>query len=309
MCGSIENIMARNKKQKISRLSVRDGISPNHIWLPEGDWSRMLDFLTHRFPDISEERWCARMARGDVVDESGTIINEQTAYRTGSRLYYYRELEMESEIPFEEIIIYQDEHIIVADKPHFLPVVPSGRYLNETLLTRLKRKLAIDHLVPLHRLDRETAGLVMFSRNIQTRDLYHALFREHQIRKTYHALACYNARYNYPFTYRSRIIEAAEFYRRQEVAGEPNAETHINMIEKRDEIALYYLNPVSGKTHQLRVHMAALGMAILNDPYYPDLTGWKGDDFSKPLQLLAKAIEFVDPVSGELRNFTSGRQI
>ena len=149
----------------------------------------------------------------------------------------------------------------------------------------------------------------MFSRNIQTRDLYHALFREHQIRKIYHALARYNATYNYPFTYRSRIIEAAEFYRRQEVAGEPNAETRINMIEKRGEIALYYLNPVSGKTHQLRVHMAALGMAILNDPYYPDLTGWKGDDFSKPLQLLAKAIEFVDPVSGELRNFTSGRQI
>ena len=275
--------MARNKNQKKSPLSVRDGISPNHIWLPTGDWPTMLNFLVFRFPEIREVVWRERMARGDVVDEEGAAITPLTPYRSGARLFYYRELEVETEIPFEEIMVFQDEHIVVADKPHFLPIAPSGRFLKETLLARLKRKLDIDHLVPLHRLDRETAGLVIFSKNIQTRDVYHALFRERRITKTYEALARFDANRIFPFTYRSRIVEAKEFYRRKEVAGEPNAETRVDLIESRGDIALYKLNPVTGKTHQLRVHMAALGMPILNDPYYPELTGWKGDDFSKPL--------------------------
>ena len=301
--------MARNKNQKKSPLSVRDGISPNHIWLPTGDWPTMLNFLVFRFPEIREVVWRERMARGDVVDEEGAAFTPLTPYRSGARLFYYRELEVETEIPFEEIMVFQDEHIVVADKPHFLPIAPSGRFLKETLLARLKRKLDIDHLVPLHRLDRETAGLVIFSKNIQTRDVYHALFRERRITKTYEALARFDANRIFPFTYRSRIVEAKEFYRRKEVAGEPNAETRVDLIESRGDIALYKLNPVTGKTHQLRVHMAALGMPILNDPYYPELTGWKGDDFSKPLKLLARAVEFVDPVLGVRRCFVSDRYL
>ena len=301
--------MTRNKIQKSSPLPVREGISPNHIWLPIGNWSTMLDFLASRFPEISEAVWRERMARGDVVDEQGAVITPLSPYRAGARVYYYRELEAETEIPFEETIIFQDEHIVVADKPHFLPIAPSGRFLKETLLARLKRKLDIDHLVPMHRLDRETAGLMIISKNVQTRDLYHALFRERRITKTYEALARLDANRIFPFTYRSRIVEAKEFYRREEVAGEPNAETHIDMIEQRGELALYKLNPVTGKTHQLRVHMAALGIPILNDAYYPILSNWKGDDFSKPLQLLARSVEFIDPVSGEARRFVSKREL
>ena len=269
----------------------------------------MLDYLLQRFPDISEARWCERMARGEVVDADGEVMDQHSAYRAETRLFYYREVVTETPIPFDEIPVYQNEHIIVVDKPHFLPVVPSGPYLKETLLARLKFKLGIDHLVPLHRLDRETAGLVIFSCNIASRDCYHALFREHRITKTYHALAPYNDQHHYPLRYRSRIIEAAEFYRRQEEAGEPNSETMIDVIEKRESMALYKLNPVSGKTHQLRVHMAALGMAIQNDPLYPQFSAWKSDDFSQPLQLLAKAVAFIDPVTGEQRNFFSERDL
>jgi tRNA pseudouridine32 synthase / 23S rRNA pseudouridine746 synthase len=294
-------------KPNISPLPVRDGISPNHIWLQPGGWTSMLDFLVYRFPDISSARWLERINKCEVVDEHGVVIDAQTPYRAGARLYYYRELEEECIIPFEEMIVFQDEHIVVADKPHFLPVAPSGRFLKETLLARLKRKLAIDHLVPMHRIDRETAGLVIFSKNIQTRDMYHALFREHRITKTYEALASYNAGRVFPFTYRSRIVEAKEFYRRQEIVGIPNAETIIDLIDIRGDVALYKLMPVTGKTHQLRVQLAALGMPILNDPYYPELTGWKGDDFSKPLKLLARAVEFVDPVLGVKRCFVSDR--
>lgn len=296
-------------KYKISPLPVRDGISPNHIWLPAGDWSSMLAFLVQRFPEIETSRWLDRMAKNEVVDEQGVVINSQTPFRAGARLYYYRELEAECIIPFEEKIIYQDEHIVVADKPHFLPVAPSGRFLKETLLARLKRKLGIDHLVPMHRIDRETAGLVIFSTNVVTRNVYHALFREHRIVKTYQALAKFDDSRHFPFTYRSRIGEAKEFYRRQEMVGTPNAETLIDLLGKREDMALYKLMPVTGKTHQLRVHMAALGMPILNDPYYPQLTSWKGDDFTRPLQLLAREIEFTDPVTSERRYFVSDRAL
>lgn len=301
--------MSRKIKNHTVPLPMRDGISPNSIWLPDGDWPDMLGFLHARFPDIGMDVWHARMEKGDVVDEHGMRVNPSTPYRSGTRLYYYRELESETIIPFEQTIIYQDEHIVVADKPHFLPVAPSGRFLKETLLARLKLELAIDHLVPMHRIDRETAGLVIFSRNIATRDLYHALFREHRIVKTYHALAKKDINRKYPFTYKSRIVEAAEFYRRQEIAGTPNAETIIDIIDSRGEITLFKLMPVTGKTHQLRVHMAALGMAILNDPYYPVLSHWKGDDFEKPLKLLAKSVEFIDPVTNQKRLFVSERNL
>jgi tRNA pseudouridine32 synthase/23S rRNA pseudouridine746 synthase len=301
--------MTRRRQNHQAPLPARDGISANHIWLPVGDWPTMLSFLVFRFPAISETVWCGRMARGEVVDERGAVINPQSMYRAGARLFYYRELDAEQPIPFAEKIIYQDDHIVIADKPHFLPIAPSGRFLQHTLLARLKRTLAMDHLVPLHRLDRETAGLVMFSKNVQTRDLYHALFREHRITKTYTAVASFNRGRQYPFTYRSRLVNAAEFYRRQEVDGEPNSETHIDVIKQDDAMALYKLNPVSGKTHQLRVHMAALGMPILNDTYYPVLTNWKRDDFSKPLQLLARAIEFKDPISGIQQCFCSDRNL
>ncbi|MDQ1362265.1 MAG: tRNA pseudouridine32 synthase / rRNA pseudouridine746 synthase [Pseudomonadota bacterium] len=301
--------MTRNKNKKATPLPVREGISPNHVWLPVGNWATMLEFLAERFPGISETVWRERMARGNVADEQGTMIDLQSPYRAGARLYYYRELESETVIPFEETIIFQNEHILVADKPHFLPVAPSGRFLKETLLARLKRKLCIDHLVPLHRLDRETAGLVIFSKNILTRDLYHALFRERRICKTYEALARFDGERSYPFIYRSRLAEAEEFYRRREIPGEPNSETHIDIIELRGESALYKLNPVTGKTHQLRVHMAALGMPIVNDVCYPVLRNWKGDDFSNPLQLLAKSLDFADPVSGEACRFVSARKL
>lgn len=301
--------MSRHKKRKTSHLSVREGISPNDIWLPGGDWPTMLEFLVFRFPEVGAQRWCERMRQNEVVDEHGTAINSNTVYRAEARLYYYRELDSEPKIPFEEAIVFQDDHIVVADKPHFLPVAPSGRYLKETLQSRLRCKLGIDHLVPMHRIDRETAGLVIFSKNVQTRHRYHALFREHKITKTYEAVAKFDAGMGLPLTYRSRIVEGPEFFRRQEAAGEANAITRVDVIERRGDLALYRLNPVTGKTHQLRVHMTALGIAILNDPLYPVLRDWKGDDFSQPLQLLAKSVEFVDPVSGEARRFESGQRL
>lgn len=286
-------------------LPTRDGVGPSFVWLPDGPWQTVLAFLLDRFPDIDAAIWIARMARGDVVDEKGTRLSPASSYRSGVKVYYYRETLQETRIPFEESILYRDDHLLVVDKPHFLPVVPSGRFLQETLLVRLKKKLQLDFLVPIHRIDRETAGIVLFSIRPESRAVYHALFQRREVVKTYEALAGVLPDVRFPVTYRSRLVPGEPFFRTRETDGEPNSETHIVLIERHGDIARYRLTPVSGRKHQLRVHMASLGAPILNDPFYPQLLPDKGDDFSAPLQLLAQSIAFTDPQSGVPRRFES----
>lgn len=290
-------------------LPMRDGILPDAIFLQPGKWTHLLDFLIERFPDVGEARWRERMQAGEVVDGDARVFTEDSAYPAGSRIFYYRSLPSELLVPFEEQVIYEDEEILVVDKPHFLPMAPSGPYLKETLIARLRRKRNDPLLEPLHRLDRETAGLVLVSRNPATRAAYHALFREHRLQKTYEALAGVREGMQWPVTLRSRIVEDEIFYRRKEVPGNPNAISHIDLVEVVDGVGRYRLSPVTGKTHQLRIHMASLGLPILNDPYYPQESERKGEDFSRPLKLLARSLEFVDPVTGEARHFSSRQSL
>jgi tRNA pseudouridine32 synthase/23S rRNA pseudouridine746 synthase len=295
-------------------LPVRDGVAPSYVWIPQGPWPTMLAFLVARFPAIDAAVWTARMARGEVVDANGAPLHPDSPCRRGACVFYYRELDGETPIPFEEQILYRDDHILVADKPHFLPVIPSGRFLHETLLVRLKRKTGLEHLAPIHRLDRETAGVVIFSCNPATRGLYQSLFQRRAVHKVYEALApalpdtrLHGARF--PLTYRSRMIDGTPFFRMQETEGEPNSETVIDVIEERGGIALYRLQPVTGRKHQLRVHLAALGIPIINDAFYPAALPCKADDVSMPLQLLARSIAFRDPLTQQTRRFESLRQL
>jgi tRNA pseudouridine32 synthase/23S rRNA pseudouridine746 synthase len=285
----------------------RNGVGPSSIALPPGAWTTLIDFLVQQFPAISRDTWLARMQHGDVLDAQGNALAPTTAYQPNCRIFYYRELPDEPVIPFEASVLYQDDCIVVADKPHFLPVTPAGRYVQQTLLVRLKRQLGIDTLAPMHRIDRDTAGLVLFTIQPRMRNLYQALFRERSVHKHYEAIAPYRADLVLPLTYRSRLAESAAFMKMCEVDGEPNAETAVALIERKGDLARYALHPVSGQKHQLRVHMAALGIPIVNDRIYPHLHPDEGveQDYSRPLQLLAKSIRFTDPVSGEVRAFAS----
>ncbi len=272
-------------------------------------WQTITDFLTQRFPAIPRTTWLQRMADGDVEDEFGKPVTADRPYQGHIRVYYYRDLEAEERIPFDEVILHQDEHLIVVDKPHFLPVTPSGKYLQETVLVRLKRTLGLNDLVPIHRIDRDTAGLVLFSVQPATRDAYQALFRDRAVHKTYEAIAPWRADLMFPLTRESRIVEDKSegrgFMTQTEVEGLPNALTHIQVLEVKGNSARYQLKPVTGKRHQLRVHMHALGMPIQGDGIYPVLTTEGQIDYDNPLQLLAKAIEWVDPISKEVRRFES----
>lgn len=286
-------------------------MGPSSVALPPGQWTRIIDFLTEQFPAISHSEWVVRMQRGDVLDAHGTVLSVTSPYRPHSKIYYYRSLPAEPRIPFDEVVLYQDDYLIAVDKPHFLPVTPAGRYLQETLLVRLKNSLGIDTLAPMHRIDRETAGLVLFTIQPHTRNLYQTLFRERSVSKEYEAIAPYRADLALPATYRSRLIEGAAFMKMEEVAGEPNAETRIDLMEVEGALARYKLEPVSGQKHQLRAHMAALGIPIVNDRIYPKLYPDEGaeQDYSQPLKLLAKTISFTDPISRQLRQFESRQNL
>ena len=286
-------------------LPTRAGVGPSCVGLPAGNWPTITDFLVERFPAISREVWLQRMANQLVADEFGELVTPNRPYPSHMRIYYYRAVHEEVRIPFDEAVLYQDAHLVVADKPHFLPVTPSGHYLQETLLVRLKKRLGIDTLIPIHRIDRETTGLVLFSVQPDERNAYQALFREHAVTKHYEAIAPRSGELTLPITRKSRIVEDTPFFRQREVPGVPNSETHIDVLETFGEKARYALSPVTGKKHQLRVHMNALGLPITNDRMYPPVAETPNDDFALPLQLLAKSIAFVDPVTGESRKFES----
>lgn len=300
-------------------IAMRDGVSPSCIALPRlrtTPWPTVLDFLAERLPRVSRDGWQQRMQAGEVLDDDGQPLPPSAPYPHGTRVYYWRALPQETPIPYTETVLFQDEHLVVADKPHFLPVTPGGRYVQQSLLVRLKRRLGLPDLSPLHRIDRETAGLVVFSVRPQDRDAYQRLFRERRVDKTYEALAPWRNGLAWPHTRRSHILECEDaFYKMREAAPteglSDNSETHIQPIERLGPWARYRLDPVTGKRHQLRVHMQGLGLPLLGDQFYPTVRRAPGEpeDFADPLRLLARSIAFQDPVTGAARHFDSGLQL
>ena len=298
---------------------MRDGVNPSYLCLPHDTryiGGSLLDFLCERFPFVDERGWRARLNSGFVAAADGTILSEYARYCAGETIYYYREISREDEprIPFDETILYVDAHLIVVDKPHFLPVIPSGRFLRETLLTRLRLRPELQHLnvadiTPIHRLDKDTAGVMLLSHNRATRGAYQSLFQSRAVSKVYEAIAPTRMDLHYPIEVSSRMVRGEQFYLTQEVDGEPNAFTTVELIENRGAHSLYRLHPHTGKKHQLRVHMMRLGMPLLNDGLYPVPTPMDVVDYDKPLKLLARSIAFDDPMTGQARIFVSERQL
>ncbi|MFC5576746.1 pseudouridine synthase [Lysobacter niabensis] len=281
------------------------GLAASRLQLPPGPWRTVLDCLCARFPAIARETWIDRFARGLVQDAGGAPLPVDAPYRLGAEIRYFREVVDEAPIPFKEALLHVDAHLVVADKPHFLPVTPAGGHVRETLLARLVQRLGNPELVPLHRIDRDTAGLVLFSANPATRDAYQALFRQRRIHKRYEAIAPALPALAFPLVHASRLEAGEPFFRMHEVEGTPNSETRIDVIERAGASSRYALEPVTGRKHQLRVHMAALGAPIHNDRLYPQLAPTAAGDYTQPLQLLARSLDFVDPLTGAQRRFES----
>ena len=296
---------------------MRDGVSASRVAVTAGPGTRVVDFLQARMPMVND--WAERLAKGDVLDAQGGPLGPEAVCAHGLLLWYWRRPPPEPRVPFEIEVLHQDAQLVVVDKPHFLSVTPGGRHLHETVLVRLKRLLGISTLVPLHRLDRETAGVLLFSVRPADRAAYHALLRERQVHKVYEAVAPWRPEICLPMRCQHRLVDQAgdRFMQVQVEAGVPNAETHIDLIRRlgpqpgEAELALYRLTPVTGRRHQLRVQLNALGLPIVGDRIYPRLLPEPPEgaepDYHQPLQLLAREIAFVDPLSGERRHYTSRR--
>jgi len=270
----------------------------------------ILDFLDVRFPCVGRKVWLARLEDGRISDDSGAVITLATPYRVNMRLLYRREVDEEPEIPFKEEIVFRDDHILVVCKPHFVPVIPSGPFVNQCLLYRLKNSTGLDDLVPVNRLDRETAGLVMFSSQKRTRSLYGDLFRFGKVHKVYEAAGTIPREPGTgKWTVESRIVRGEPWFRSKNEDGRPNALTVIRLVGAKNDTGHFILEPSTGKQHQLRLHMTVIGSRIVNDFYYPELQQEPKTGFDKPLQLLAKELAFVDPVTGESRKFVSSRRL
>lgn len=281
-------------------------VQASTLSLPQGPWETVFDCLCAHFAQQGPQVWRERFARGKVLDAQGEPLALEHPYRAGLRVHYFREVLDEPSIPAQEHLLHVDEHLVIADKPHFLPVTPGGKYVEQTLLRRLIQRLGNPHLVPLHRIDRHTAGLVMFSANPGSRAAYQALFPERRIHKVYQAVAPALPHLAFPHVHRSRMVRGEPFFRMAEGQGPANSETHIEVIERGASAWRYQLCPITGKTHQLRVHMAALGAPLRDDPFYPTVVGAEQrDDYTRPMQLLARELRFEDPLSRQTRYFCS----
>ena len=293
---------------------LRDGVAASRVGVGDSRFATLLAFLVARFPAVAD--WPARLARGDVLDADGRPLAADAPCVAGSLVWYWRDPPPEPRVPFDVELLHQDEHLVVVDKPHFLPVIPSGRHLRETVLVRLRRQLGIATLAPMHRLDRETAGVLVFTVRAGERGAYHALLRERAVTKVYEAIAPWRGDLALPLVARHRLEkpDGAGFMQVRVVPGEPDSEALVELVERLDgQRALYRLTPRTGRTHQLRVQMNALGLPIVGDRIYPTL--WPEpapdapSDWSHPLQLLAREIAFTDPVTGEPRRFASRRRL
>ncbi|MGY0632794.1 pseudouridine synthase [Luteimonas sp. A478] len=284
---------------------IFDGVPASRFQLPPGPWATVFDALCAHFPRVAPETWRDRFARGRVLDAEGRALEIGARYRVGAVIHYFREVENEPPVPFAETVVHADAHLVVAMKPHFLPVAPTGAWVRETLLTRLVERFDNHALVPLHRIDRDTAGLVMFSANPETRSLYQGLFRERRVHREYLAVAPPLPGLEFPYVHRSRLERGEPFFRVCEVPGAANSETVVDVLERGPQAWTYRLQPVTGRKHQLRVHMAALGAPILNDRFYPVLQEEGADDHARPLQLFARLLAFDDPLTGEARTFSA----
>lgn len=292
-------------------LPTRNGVGASCVVLPQGTWPSVFDFLVQRFAHIPKNTWEQRFALGQVLDAQGQALSVASTYHADARIYYYRDLPNEPVLPVSEAVLFQDAHLVVVDKPHFMPVTPAGRYVQRSLLVRLKQRLGMDALSPVHRLDRETAGVVIFSVKPEERDAYHALFRSQQVHKVYEAVAPLAPHLPMPCVRKSRIEADALFFKSCEVSGTPNSETHIRLLRTKGTCGLYELTPRTGQRHQLRIHMMAMGLPIVGDQFYPLVQRGpdEEDDHTQALQLLAKRLRFTDPITGQARAFESQQRL
>ncbi|RZF51726.1 pseudouridylate synthase [Acinetobacter halotolerans] len=288
-----------------------NGVSASKVFLPNDiSTPTIFEYLCQHFSHIQSQEWQQRFDDELIYAADGSILQLNSPYTPNTHIFYYRFLAYEIHVPFQHEILYENDDLLVVDKPHFLTMSPTGQYVQETLLVRLKKQTGYVDLTPIHRLDRETAGVVLFCKRAESRGIYQQLFAERKVQKTYHAIAGYRPELKFPQTLQLHLEKSDPFYTMRVNANKPsNTETLIELLDHDQAHAKYQLKPKTGKQHQLRVHLNYLGIPIMNDSFYPTVVHKADEDFSHPLQLLAKAIHFIDPILNTQMSFSSNYEL
>lgn len=296
------------------------------------------DYLIARFYPNDPQIIYARFNTGEVRLDDGTILTGDSPYMPGERIWYFRELADEPQLPSDMPVLYEDEHVLAIDKPHFLPTTPRGAYIAQTALTKLRVREQNPLLIPIHRLDRPTAGVLLFAKTVEARRPFQMMFQHRQVSKTYRAVApvpaaaAEQALSAEGLQVRSHIQKIRDQLQVQQLSEqecaaqgvEPNTLTTVKILrtftpsaqavegwraEPNREWALYDLAPHTGKTHQLRAHLNMLSSPILGDVLYPQVLPDAPDRPEYPLQLLAYSLHFKHPITGERVDLYSGRSL
>lgn len=298
------------------------------------------DYLIARFYPNDPQIIHARFNTGEVRLDDGTILTGDSPYMPGERIWYFRELADEPQLPSDMPVLYEDEHVLAIDKPHFLPTTPRGSYIAQTALTKLRVREQNPLLIPIHRLDRPTAGVLLFAKTVEARRPFQMMFQHRQVSKTYRAVApvpadaaaAEQALSAEGLQVRSHIQKIRDQLQVQQLSEqecaaqgvEPNTLTTVKILrtftpsaqavegwraEPNREWALYDLAPHTGKTHQLRAHLNMLSSPILGDVLYPQVLPDAPDRPEYPLQLLAYSLHFEHPITGERVDLYSGRSL
>lgn len=300
---------ARSRARRAaSPLPRRHGLDALRLRTPPGHWTTLRAYLADRFPRVRAERLAEMLSEGRIVDRDGPVYPD-TPFVAGVDLWMHRDLPDEATVPAAIPVLHRDDALVVVDKPHFMATIPRGRHVLQTALVRLRHELDLPDLSPAHRLDRATAGVVMFVIRPELRGAYQTLFRDRRVTKTYEAVAPYRGELDLPRTVSSRIVKHRGVLQAVEEPGPPNAHSRVQLLAHRDRpgptLGRYRLTPSTGRTHQLRLHMCGLGVPILGDDFYPERLDRPLDDFTRPLQLLATELRFTDPITGADRCFRS----
>ncbi|MGA8847882.1 MAG: pseudouridine synthase [Nocardioides sp.] len=268
----------------------------------------MGEWLRHRLPDRAEVE--PMLAAERFVYDDLRPVRAEDPYLPHTFVWFHRDLREEPDVPGDLIVIHRDERLVVVDKPAFLATIPRGRHVQQSVVVRLREQLDLPELSPLHRLDRVTSGVLLLATERRWRGPHQVLFEHGQVNKTYRALAPWRDDLELPTTVRNHLRKERGVWQGEAVADGPvNAVTDIAVEERRGDLAVYRLTPHTGRTHQLRLHLHGLGIPIVDDPLYPEIRETEVDDFSRPLQLLAAEVSFVDPIDGSTRRFESTRQL
>ena len=342
-------------------LAQKNGIDPIQLILPLPEElpteltpnntvpATIADYLIARFYPNDPQIIHARFDTGEVRLDDGTILTSDSPYMPGERIWYFRELADEPQLPSDMPVLYEDEHVLAIDKPHFLPTTPRGSYIAQTALTKLRVREQNPRLIPIHRLDRPTAGVLLFAKTVEARRPFQMMFQHRQVSKTYRAVApvpadataAEQALSAEGLQVRSHIQKIRDQLQVQQLSEEqcaaqgvePNTLTTVKILRtftpsaravegwrteptlnenrewKKQEWALYDLAPRTGKTHQLRAHLNLLGSPILGDVLYPQVLPDSPDRPEYPLQLLAYSLHFEHPITGERVDLYSGRSL